>query len=151
MHQRLIKLKQNRLLVVFAIPLFFYIVIFVGLFYWVMEKAQKNETVKSTTTMPLPVMTKDFKAIANWHLFGLSKKSPINEIEDKSLELKGIIYRNGKSLVIVVVNGKEEVFKKGDRINNRYSIHLIEKNRLILSTREGLKYIELFKDQQQGH
>jgi len=108
-----------------------------------------KEPEMDTVDVAIPTSTlkqqSHFSMISTWHLFGLSPDTALVQVQDAHIRLVGIIYRAHNPRAIIMINDKEVVLSKGEKIDSRYQIQKIEPHRIVVSTKEGFKSFELFE------
>jgi type II secretory pathway component PulC len=84
------------------------------------------------------------KSIGTWHLFG-SQPMQRGQNQLSNYKLIGIIYKRwGESSAIIAANGKESLYKEGEKLSSEISIVKIEPTKILLNTSQGKLYLELF-------
>lgn len=105
---------------------------------------QNTASVKKATNQRQAVVDSQLHQMLAWPLFGQGA-SPLHQIKDSSLQLVGIIFDGNESIAIIRVNGVEQMLKNKGKINENYTIAKIEPMRVIVSTEEGYKQLQLFE------
>jgi hypothetical protein len=89
-----------------------------------------------------------YQKMVNWHLFGISETTAVKTFSQANIKLMGVIYKgegNEQSQAILSINNREQFYKVGQEIQGVGKINTVEENRVLISTKDGLEALELFK------
>ncbi len=138
-------LTANKYFNLYGLPTALYSLFALGLILLLWFNSKESDLVDNSKAVESSVAENvNLSLISSWHLFGFDKEAKFQKVENANIKLVGIIFDNSNSKAILMVNAKELVLHKGEKIDNNYSIQKIEPSRVIVTTNEGSQEIDLF-------
>lgn len=142
--------RESRFFIQRLLPVVLYssILLLAAFLYYKATKEPYTLSVKpnKNTGESVSILVKA-STIGSWHLFGTQ---PLQRGQNQlsNFKLIGIIYKKwGTSSAIIATNGKENIYKEGEKLSTEISIVKIEPTKILLNTSQGKLYLELFVEQ----